>query len=203
MNTYYTHYIHVIIHKYRNNESSKASCDNSSETARPGLHHKSQSPTPELSSFHPESPFSLSTDSDSACSPPASPISPMAQPESPTSPHHLSQEPQAKKSRLNHSDLGAFVHSSHSSIADNDKYHLIREHFVPTLAYNFPQSSSRRSFQYSWLSKFQWLRYSEQNDGGYCLPCALFFRPKVSFRTAPEVLVTKPLTNFQKALAIL
>ena len=108
-----------------------------------------------------------------------------------------------KKSRLNHSDLGAFVHSSHSSIADNDKYHLIREYFVPTLAYNFPQSSSRRSFQYSWLSKFQWLRYSEQDDGGYCLPCVLFFRPTVSFRTAPEVLVTKPLTNFQKALAIL
>ena len=41
------------------------------------------------------------------------------------------------------------------------------------------------------------------SDGGYCLPCALFFRPTVNFRSDPGVLVTKPLTNFQKALEML
>ena len=69
--------------------------------------------------------------------------------------------------------------------------------------YKFPRASNGRSFQHRWLSKYHWLLYSEQDDGGYCLPCALFFRPTVTFRSDPGVLVTKPLTNFQKALEIL
>ena len=89
-------------------------------------------------------------------------------------------------------------------MSDNDKYCLIQEHFAPAPRYKFPQASNRRSFQHKWLSRYQWLRYSEQDDGGYCLPCALFFRATVSFRSNhPGVLVTKPLKNFQKALEIL
>lgn len=83
------------------------------------------------------------------------------------------------------------------------KYHLILEHFVPAATYKFPQASNRRSFQHSWLLKYQWLRYSKQDDGGYYLPCVLFFRLTVNFRPDPGVLVTKPLNNFQKALEIL
>ena len=51
--------------------------------------------------------------------------------------------------------------------------------------------------------KYQWLRYSELDSGGYCLPCALFSRPAVNLRADPGVLVTKPLTNLQKALELL
>lgn len=100
-------------------------------------------------------------------------------------------------------DVGAFVGSHHDPINDTDKYHLIEEHFIPGPTYKFPRASNGHSFQHSWVSKYQWLRYSEQDDGGYCLPCALFFTPTVSFRSDPGVLGTKPLTNFQKAIEIM
>ena len=76
-------------------------------------------------------------------------------------------------------------------------------HFIPEPTYKFPRASNGSSFWHRWLLKYQWLRYYEQNDWGYCLPCALFLRPTVTFRSDPRVLATKPLTNFQKALEIL
>lgn len=108
--------------------------------------------------------------------------------------------PPAKEPRLCHSDLGMFVPQP---ICDQDKFRLIQEHFVPPPTYKFPQSANKRSFQHRWLTRFQWLRYSQQNDGGYCLACALFFKPSMNMRSDPGVLVKKPLTNFQKALEIL
>jgi hypothetical protein len=123
----------------------------------------------------------------------------------PASPHEpsASQEPPAKQPRICHSNVGVFVSSHRDPIGDSDKYRFINEHFVPELTYKFPRASNRRSFQHRWLSTRTWLRYSEQHDGGYCLPCALFLRPSVTFRSDPGVLVTRSLTSFQKALEIL
>lgn len=114
-----------------------------------------------------------------------------------------SGEPAAKQPRICASDVGVFLDSHCSPVSENDKYRLIEEHFIPGPLYKFPRASNGRSFQQSWLSMYQWLRYSQKDDGGYCLPCALFFSPTVTFRSVPGVLVTKPLTNFQKALEIL
>lgn len=114
-------------------------------------------------------------------------------------------EPPIQEPRLNlpcYSDLGTFTHSLHP-MTDNDKFHLIQEHFIPDSKYKFPQASNKRSFQYRWLQRYNWLRYSKQDDGGYCLPCSLFFKPSPNFHGDPGVLVTKPLINFQKALEIL
>ena len=47
-----------------------------------------------------------------------------------------------------------------------------------------------------------WLKYSEQENGDYCLPCVMFGHT-VGFRTDPGVLVSSPLLNFKKALEIL
>ena len=47
--------------------------------------------------------------------------------------------------------------------------------------------------------KYSWLKYSEQENGGYCLPCVLFYRSE-SLRSDPGVLVKNPLSNFKKAL---
>ena len=47
--------------------------------------------------------------------------------------------------------------------------------------------------------KYPWLRYSEQDNGGYCLPCVLFAR-STNLRSDPGILVKNPLTKFQKAL---
>ena len=154
-------------------------------------------------SSHPSSPSSSLEDLGSPLrsltstqEPPASPQEPQSFDE-PTA----SQEPPARHPRLCHSDIGAFVGAE--DISDSDKYRLVEEHFVPEPAYKFPRASNGRSFQHRWLLSYHWLRYSELKEGGYCLPCALFYKPTVNFRSDPGVLVTKPLTNFQKALEIL
>ena len=55
--------------------------------------------------------------------------------------------------------------------------------------YKFPRGSSGRTFQHQWLNKYPWLKYSKQENGGYCLPCVLFSRNS-SFRADPGVLVS-------------
>ncbi len=69
--------------------------------------------------------------------------------------------------------------------------------------YKFPKSSTTgRSFQYQWLVRFPWLKYSEQEDGGYCLPCVMFYASK-NFRAQAGVLVSYALTDFKHAIEIL
>ena len=49
--------------------------------------------------------------------------------------------------------------------------------------------------------KYPWLKYSEQENGGYCLPCVLFSRSGI-LRSDPGILVSGPLVFF-KALELL
>ena len=50
--------------------------------------------------------------------------------------------------------------------------------------------------------KYPWLKYSEQENGGYCLQCVLFGRSE-NFCSDPGVLVKSPLTKFKNALELL
>ena len=85
---------------------------------------------------------------------------------------------------------------------DHEKYHFITNHSSPDLLYKFPRASSGRTFQYQWLVKYPWLRYSKKENGGFCLPCVMFSRCR-NFHAGPGVLVSTPLTNFKKALEAL
>ena len=91
--------------------------------------------------------------------------------------------------------------TSHSSTdkTDDKKYQMIVDHFVPDATYKFPKASNGRSFQYKWLAKYPWLRYSEKADGGFCIACVLFSHSS-NFRSDPGVLVNTPLTDFKRAL---
>ena len=51
--------------------------------------------------------------------------------------------------------------------------------------------------------KYPWLRYSERDNGGYCLSCVLFSRTSSIHHSDPGVLVSSPLVNFKKALELL
>ena len=108
--------------------------------------------------------------------------------------------PPEKQPRLSpETDIGSFTKKASADVTDHDKYQLIVNHFVPEPAYNFPKTAGGRSFQHQWLMKYPWLKYSEQENGGYCLPCVLFYRSE-SLRSDPGVLVKNPLSNFKKAL---
>ena len=86
------------------------------------------------------------------------------------------------------------------SVADHEKYQFINHHFSPDVKYKFPKSSTTgRSFQYQWLVRYTWLKYSEQEDGGYCLPCVMFYASK-NFHTQAGVLVSYVFTNFKHAI---
>ena len=76
----------------------------------------------------------------------------------------------------------------------------MNNHFSPDVKYKFPRSStSGRSFQHHWLVRYPWLKYSKQDDGGYCLPCVMFYTSK-NFHAQAGVLVSYALTNFKHAI---
>ena len=114
-----------------------------------------------------------------------------------------STPPPEKQPRISpdSSDIGVYTRFT-SSVTDHDRYQLIVHHFVPDPSYKFPKHTDGRSFQHQWLVKYPWLKFSEQVNGGYCLPCVLFSRSE-NFRSDPGVLVKSPLTKFKNALEIL
>ena len=86
-------------------------------------------------------------------------------------------------------------------VNDNEKYVLLKKHFIPAASYKFPCHSingQKRSFQHSWLSKYNGLEYSESQDGGYCKFCVLFVKCECSVNEF-GVLVERPFTNLKKA----
>ena len=99
-------------------------------------------------------------------------------------------------------DLGRVVKlKSECNLTDNEKYVLLKKHFIPAASYKFPCHSingQKRSFQHSWLSKYNGLVYSESQDGGYCKFCVLCRKCECSVNEF-GVLVVRPFTNFKKA----
>ncbi|KAL5502237.1 hypothetical protein EMCRGX_G008978 [Ephydatia muelleri] len=87
------------------------------------------------------------------------------------------------------------------NLTDNEKHVLLKKHFIPAASYKFPCHSingQKRSFQHSWLSKYNGLVYSESQDGGYCKFCVLCGKCECSVNEF-GVLVVGPFINFKKA----
>ena len=99
-------------------------------------------------------------------------------------------------------NIAQVIGSHHLSAST--RHSLLNHHFRPDANYNFRKGSTGtgRSFQLQWLQSFPRLVYSKQTDGGFCLPCILF-APCGYHWSNPGVLVTRPLTNFKKALEML
>lgn len=75
-----------------------------------------------------------------------------------------------------YNDIG--VHCGKANcLNDDQKYKLLRKHFVPGHHYTFPSTEyagRKRTFQLSWLEKYQGLVYSPSREGVFCIFCALF-----------------------------
>lgn len=85
-------------------------------------------------------------------------------------------------------------------LTNQEKFFALSNHFVPPATFRFPiiaYGKQNRSFQHRWLSQYNGLVYSESDEGGYCKFCVLFGNTASS--TPPGILVTRPLTNLQKA----
>jgi hypothetical protein len=82
------------------------------------------------------------------------------------------------------------------------KYKLLRYTNAVQKNYDFPKDPSKRnlSFQLKWLDTFSWLRYSEIQDGGYCIYCLLFHDRKGRLE---HVFANSPFRNWPNALSVL
>ena len=74
-------------------------------------------------------------------------------------------------------DFGRVVELKANHSYDDEKYALLKHCFVPSSSYTFPTtviSGHHRSFQHSWLSRYNGLCYSVRENDGYCKFCVLF-----------------------------
>jgi hypothetical protein len=73
-----------------------------------------------------------------------------------------------------------------SNVDDQQKLFLLKNKWdIPSL-FVFPLTDIRvtkRRFNRSWLEKYQWLRYSESENGVLCLCCVLFNISEQAFVT--------------------
>ena len=95
--------------------------------------------------------------------------------------------------------MGRYTDQEISRLSENEKYQLIKTVFRPIADYEFPSQEEygkNRSFQPSWLQRFEWLTYSKSMNGGFCVSCVLFAKGD---RTALGQLVNSPMTNFTRA----
>ena len=81
-------------------------------------------------------------------------------------------------------------------MTESEKYNFYCHHFTPDIDYKFPREGGR-SFLYRYLRKYNWLAYSRQENGAYCLPCVLFAR-STDARKSKGVFVEAAFTNFKK-----
>ena len=98
-------------------------------------------------------------------------------------------------------DLGRVIKlKSERNLRDDEKFYLLKYHFVPAKGYKFPNctfNAQKQQFQMGWLNKYNGLIYSQSQDGGYCLFCVLFGQCEPS---ELEVLLNRSLTKFKNAI---
>ena len=103
-------------------------------------------------------------------------------------------------------DLGKVLELKRGyNLTDNEKYFCLKNHFVPPNGYTFPSrimNGQSRSFQASWLERYNGLVYSESEDGGYCKFCVLFAKCDSKVKEL-GILVSRPFRNFKKSSELL
>ena len=73
-----------------------------------------------------------------------------------------------------------------SNVDDQQKLFLLKNKWDIPSSFAFPLTDIRgtkRRFNRSWLEKYKWLRYSESENGVFCLCCVLFNSSEHAFVT--------------------
>ncbi|GBM25895.1 hypothetical protein AVEN_94342-1 [Araneus ventricosus] len=107
--------------------------------------------------------------------------------------------PQSKSSSsvLKNRDVALF-RGTDTVVDDSMKKQLIKEGFYQLgIEYKFPQSSKdNRSFQFNWLNRFNWLAYSEKEEGAYCKFCVIYAPDLI----AQHTFISKPHKKYRTAI---
>ena len=86
-------------------------------------------------------------------------------------------------------------------LSNGEKCKLLTDHFQPSANFPFPKVFSNgcnRQFQHKWLSRYPWLVYNKDLNGGFCKFCALF----AANRAQHGALVNRPITAWIKVQKI-
>ena len=109
---------------------------------------------------------------------------------------------------LNLSDIGKIIDDKMSfeavaaavkALSVGEKYHLLKDHFVPPTHYEFPSRflhQCQRCFQSRYLRDFPWMVCSPSLDAAFCKHCALMM--PFEGRKNKGAFVNKPCTTFHK-----
>lgn len=82
-----------------------------------------------------------------------------------------SKQPEVVK--RNDLDVGTFI--GNKNISDTMKNDLLTNPWTPDNNYNFPKEGTRNlRFKHYWLNSYEWLVYSEVENGALCKYCVVF-----------------------------
>jgi len=76
---------------------------------------------------------------------------------------------------MNASDISLCV--GKNILSDEEKFMILKNTWAPNVEYSFPaikQGNQTRCFQLDWLRRYNWLAYSELQNGGFCKYCVCF-----------------------------
>ena len=109
-----------------------------------------------------------------------------------------------KSKNKNIIDIGSLTNAH--LLSPEEKYEYLKHHFTPHESYNYAhfrkqhvEKGTRQytlTFQNQWLTKYPWLVYSPEHQGGFCKYCVLF--PPTDERVKSGVFVSKTNDQFQK-----
>ena len=99
------------------------------------------------------------------------------------------------------SDVSTFFTRA-DKLSDTELNDLVKNVFVPERSFQFPKYTGKRRFRYEWLVKYDWLRYSPICDGGFCLPCVLFFNKAPIRLQKQQNLVSKAVVASSESTSI-
>lgn len=110
-----------------------------------------------------------------------------------------SEEINLNKSTFNF-DIGLAVNKTST---DNEKYHYIKNTWIPDKNYKFPfsehnknQKVVRRYLSHAQLEKYNWLSFSHEMQGIFCKFCVLFAHEAPNLQL--KSLITQPVKKFAK-----
>ncbi|KAF0753744.1 zinc finger MYM-type protein 1-like [Aphis craccivora] len=117
--------------------------------------------------------------------------------------NNLQLSKQSIESMPHVNDIGIFVNRD---LTDDEKYSALTKVWVPLATYKFPLCSINEKrglkFQFQWLLEFNWLAYSEKNQGAYCKHCVVFAKTGGVGSQPLRKLVYEAFNTWKKALEV-